>query len=458
VPPQKYSKMKTCRSGTGAKLDQCVQDIEEYLNVIDGGLLGSADDDYYEETEEEADEITVQNLDLDLQVLEDIDNFTKKRSEGKRKAKPRKKRSKNEVRDREKAVAFLNDIPEGRFKRMFRVTKATFAMVLDRIRPMIGKRCGLKNNENNSKMVIPPELKLAATLRWLAGGSYLDIAPLYSLSIESFHHPQGPLWPTIEAINQQFSFNFDVSDKDKLEECSLGFYEMSKHRLEGCVMALDGLVVQVKLPSDVDNQVSYRNRKGCFALVVLAGCDHACRFTYVNASCPGSSNDQFVWNLCELNHRIQQGQMPGKYFIIADEGLVCTNYLLTPYSGRRLSVEHDSWNYHLSALRQCIERAFGILVKRWGIFWRPFEFDMVHWATVVSVCMKLHNICVTENGTAEELDPFEHDFCEGDDREPIFNDDCDVAEQGESQKRRVLSALLHSQGYLRPDRNNHSKV
>ena len=49
---------------------------------------------------------------------------------------------------------------------------------------------------------------------------------------------------------------------------------------------------------------------------------------------------------------------------------------------------------HLSVMRQCIERAFGILVRRWGIFWRPLTVHFTRWRLVLRVCAKLHNLCV----------------------------------------------------------------
>lgn len=62
------------------------------------------------------------------------------------------------------------------------------------------------------------------------------------------------------------------------------------------------------------------------------------------------------------------GLIPSKYFFIGDEAFNNGPQFLVPYSGSGISSEKDSFNYHLSALRQCIERAFDVLTKRWGIF------------------------------------------------------------------------------------------
>ena len=67
---------------------------------------------------------------------------------------------------------------------------------------------------------------------------------------------------------------------------------------------------------------------------------------------------------------------------------------MTPWAGHGLSDEKDAFNYHLSAMRQCIERAFGILTRRWSIFQRPLWCSAKKWALVATVCAKLHNFCL----------------------------------------------------------------
>jgi hypothetical protein len=53
-----------------------------------------------------------------------------------------------------------------------------------------------------------------------------------------------------------------------------------------------------------------------------------------------------------------------------------------------------AFNHILSSQRITIERAFGILVRRWGILWRPIAFSLCKVAKIVRVCAMVHNICV----------------------------------------------------------------
>ena len=59
------------------------------------------------------------------------------------------------------------------------------------------------------------------------------------------------------------------------------FATYSNGELRGCVTAIDGWVARTRKPHhrEVEDIMAYRNRHGCWGLVVLAGCDARCRFT-----------------------------------------------------------------------------------------------------------------------------------------------------------------------------------
>ena len=51
---------------------------------------------------------------------------------------------------------------------------------------------------------------------------------------------------------------------------------------------------------------------------------------------------------------------------------VNSSYLLTP-AGGAVDTWADSCNFHQSSIRMNIECSFGMLVRRWGILWKPLE-------------------------------------------------------------------------------------
>ena len=161
-------------------------------------------------------------------------------------------------------------------------------------------------------------------------------------------------------------------------------------------MAIDGICVRVRQPyrTEVKDIKSWRCRKGGFALIVLAGCDINGKFLMATADHSGSTNDCIAWQTSALYAAMSEGRLDDKFFIIGDEAFSNTQQFLSPYPGRGLDVWKDSFNYWLSHSRQCVERGFGMLIMRWGIFWRKFNFDFERWSQVIITCIKLHNFCM----------------------------------------------------------------
>ncbi len=97
---------------------------------------------------------------------------------------------------------------------------------------------------NSSGSPVTPLIKLAVTVRWLAGGMCLDICGLYGLSQTSFSHPlRGPLWPTIYALDIALAdmvvFPTDIRFSEK---AVADFAVFSRNMLQHCVCAVDGNV------------------------------------------------------------------------------------------------------------------------------------------------------------------------------------------------------------------------
>ena len=138
----------------------------------------------------------------------------------------------------------------------------------------------------------------------------------------------------------------------------------------------------------------YFNRKGYFAIVCQMFVDAQCHFLYLSANHSGGTHDALIWSGSAMLAALEAGMLPSKYFLIADEAFPVSMQMLTPYSGRDLPSRQDSFNFHLSRMRQVVERAFGQLIRRFGIFWRPLVASMDKWSLIVSVTCKLHNVCI----------------------------------------------------------------
>jgi len=117
-----------------------------------------------------------------------------------------------------------------------------------------------------------------------------------------------------------------------------------------------------------------------------------------------SSFDNTCYIVTQLSKDIKAGLLDSKYHVVLDEAYPCTEQEMSPWKGKNLSVEKDAFNYYLSLCRQVIERAFGILIQRWGILWCPLRISMMNRGVLIRVCCKLHNICVDDFGYTASLD------------------------------------------------------
>lgn len=288
-------------------------------------------------------------------------------------------------------------LSEKAFKQRYRLSKASFETLNTKIHPHLAHAERRRGNQH----VVPVELCLSMSLRWLAGGSYVDIADMHGVEPSTFYDL---LWKTLEAIDKVEKLNFPIGNADALRGLSEGFYRNNHESLQGCVGALDGIAVRIRKPWLVDDScpMTFYNRKGFFAVNVQAICDADCRVQWLSCVARGSTHDSTAWAFSSLSSKLEATPLPKGYWIAADDAYPASDQLLTPWPGKSLASEKDAFNYYQSSTRISIERTFGILHARWGVLWRPLTVSLDHALLVVRVCAKLHNICIDHAIVADE--------------------------------------------------------
>mmetsp|Transcript_26025 Transcript_26025/g.76283 ORF Transcript_26025/g.76283 Transcript_26025/m.76283 type:complete len:122 (-) Transcript_26025:61-426(-) len=73
---------------------------------------------------------------------------------------------------------------ESLFRRKYPMSKKVFRKLVDKLEPHI-QNAGASRGAMPPGGAIPVDLKVGAFLRWMAGGSYLDIAPAHAMSTVS---------------------------------------------------------------------------------------------------------------------------------------------------------------------------------------------------------------------------------------------------------------------------------
>jgi hypothetical protein len=146
--------------------------------------------------------------------------------------------------------------------------------------------------------VLLPTICLYATIRFLAGGSYLDIRYRCGISSTSFYDV---VWRTIHALRScdQLAINFPTTTEEVIKAAE-GFQSVSSNSaFTNCVAAVDGYHLQIETPRKADalNVRSYYfGHYKTYGVNIQAACDHQCCFVFIGADGPGVIGDRDAIN------------------------------------------------------------------------------------------------------------------------------------------------------------------
>jgi hypothetical protein len=239
---------------------------------------------------------------------------------------------------------------------------------------------------------ISPELRVAITLRILAGAQYLDMI-WYNVSVDNVR--DSVVTPVLLAINSTLD-NINLPDNtEKLERVSRewGAKQYDKHRTvltPDLLGAIDGFCVQRDLPSEKEiagrDRRIYFNRKGYWAWVCCAMTDAYCRFMSFEIRWPGATSDSIAFEQSSVKTWLNNTVLPSMPlgWVAADDAYSSSHKrVLTPFTKPQLNkikgdnlenyLQMRAFSRVLSAARITVERAFGQLVRRWGCLWSTME-------------------------------------------------------------------------------------
>jgi len=200
-------------------------------------------------------------------------------------------------------------------------------------------------------------------------------------------------------LTEELQMKFPTSQQE-IENAANEFKIKSyKGVIDGCIGALDGLLVEIQAPSanETGNVASYYSgHYQCHGINVQGCVDAHCRFIFLSPASPGGSNDIIALKksgfLDLLNH------LPAKKYIVSDCAYICSEHILTPFAGdmRRESATNDAYNYYISHLRQTVERAFGLMVQKWIILKSPLQIKLKNVTKLIMCIGLLHNYCIDD--------------------------------------------------------------
>ncbi|CAJ1959281.1 unnamed protein product [Cylindrotheca closterium] len=321
---------------------------------------------------------------------------------------------------------FTATISASHFRKMFRMTQSMFATLCATICNEIGpevfrsesflsqRRERIYGSQEPREQAVAPvsgEIRVAIGLRMLAGGSYLDLVPLFRVSSSQLYDVFDTFLVWILAT---FKFPlpqyFAENNWPAIERLAFPFAEKTNGIFYGVFAALDGLAVRIKGPriDEVPDPGNYYCRKGFFALNVQAMCDKAKYFLWCFPANKGSTHDSTAFansTLFDILRSKAEELRKRDLFVAGDSAYGLTSFLMTPYDKEEMKHDDldmkDAFNFYLSSCRIYIECAFGELVMRWGILWRTLHFRLKKCMEIIRVCMLLHNFILDHQEESE---------------------------------------------------------
>ena len=284
------------------------------------------------------------------------------------------------------------------FKRMMRMEPAMFHELEGRLAPRLEKR------DTNWRKALPPGLKLAVTIYYLAtGASYQTLQYAYRVAAN-----------TISLIVVEVCNAIIEEFRDAMIKCPCTPEEWKEKAEEFGVIwnfwhglgAVDGKHCGMNSPPESGSL--YHNYKGFFSIILMALVDARYRFMWVEIGANGACSDAQVFNSSHLKRCVDDGSIgfppadnlpgddqPMPYFLIGDDAFALRTTMMKPYSKRGLSKQERIFNYRCSRARRVVENAFGILAKRFQCLLNKLRQEADTAQKVVMTCVILHNLMRT---------------------------------------------------------------
>ena len=159
---------------------------------------------------------------------------------------------------------------------------------------------------------------------------------------------------------------------------------------------------------EVLNPGVYVDRESSACINVQAAADSRGAIVWFSAETPGSTHDHQAFSITGLFRRLQRLAAAAGFglCLVGDAAYTAALFMWTPIRNAAAGTAEDNANYAQTKCRQAVERAFGMLERRWGVLWRRLEVRLAHVRVVIDTIVRLHNVCVAFNvPPADETDP-----------------------------------------------------
>jgi len=291
----------------------------------------------------------------------------------------------------------------GTFHIRLRMSKVSFDNLLEVLRADLATNEEQASNRGGS---IIPEVCLYCTLRWLVGGSRLDIVDIVGISKLPFYRI---LWKAILATCKcdELDVIFPQTGEQVNKACR-GFASISwQEAMLNCATVVDGFLFRIATPPKATVRSFFSGHYQCYGVNIQAAVDHHSRFTHISFAAPGVTQDRIAIQRCSLSKLIEQ--LPIGVCSIGDAAYDPTEHMVPVYCGvDRKTPMFDNFNCYASQLRIRVEMAFGLMTRKWGVLQPPCTANLANASLMIQAIARLHNYVTTErlkaNGGLDDED------------------------------------------------------
>jgi len=276
-----------------------------------------------------------------------------------------------------------------------RMSKATFGILCDELRPHISKTV------TKYRLPVAVDMQVAVTIWRLATNiEYRTIAELFGLGISTVCTI---VCRTTSAITHHLlPVNVQMPSESRLREIIQEFETLwGFPQVAG---AIDGTHVPILKPNECPSD--YYNRKGFYSILMQAVVDSQDRFIDVNIGWPGKVHDARVLANSTFYNKASSGTLLPNWtrtingvnvplLILGDPAYPLKPWMMKPYPDTgHLTAAERHFNYRQSRARMVVENAFGRLKGLWHCLLKRMDYyDIEHTTNAVASCVVLHNIC-----------------------------------------------------------------
>jgi hypothetical protein len=193
---------------------------------------------------------------------------------------------------------------------------------------------------------VEPAVRLALTIRMLAGASYLDVMLVFRIASSTVYDV---FHSTVSIITKLIAMPGLPVSRSDLRSLATAFICSRKppNPLYGCSGAVDVICIEIQKPLNGFGPRAFYCRKCMYAIPSQALVDANYRFLYLSAKYADCTPDGISWESSSVGMRLRRTPLPAGYWIAGDAAYPCRNGVITPWTaGQLLHEEFGSRGLH----------------------------------------------------------------------------------------------------------------